>query len=101
MDKRLFMIAGTLKEIGKVYKPGMVAMIKEDHPRSWVYITGIERKINAAALSNDTLGLTKELRKYFYAWQSVLTHGHFSEQHELFSRKAASFPLKSRKDNQL
>ena len=28
MDKHFFMIAGTLKEIGKIYKPGMVAMIK-------------------------------------------------------------------------
>lgn len=86
MDKHLFMIAGTLKEIGKVYKPGMVAMIKESRPGSWAYITGIERKINAAALNGDTQRLTRELKNYLNVWKSLAVHHCPSAKSDSFSQ---------------
>lgn len=92
IDKHLFMIAETIKEIGKIYKPGMVAMIKKDHPRSWSNVTEIEKKINGAALSGDTLKLTRELKNYLNAWKAFLTNDPFSGQDNLFSQKAASLP---------
>ena len=87
------MIAGTLKEIAKIYKPGMVSAVKRYHSRSWVYITGIESKIDAFALSGDFHGLIRELRRYFSAWKSVLNDRHSpSGEHNGLSRESASLP---------
>jgi hypothetical protein len=93
MDNHLFMIAGTLKEIGKVYKPGMVPMIKESRPGSWAYITGTERKINAAALNGDTRKLTRELKNYLTVWKSLAIHHCSSGKPDSFSQEKASLPL--------
>jgi hypothetical protein len=93
MDKHLFMIGGTLKEIGKIYKPGMVAMIKESRPGSWAYITGTERKINAAALNGDTPKLARDLKNYLTVWKSLAAHHRSSGKPASFSQRKGVLPL--------
>ena len=93
MDKHLFMIAGTLRQIGKIYKSGMVAMIKESRPGSWVYITGIEKKIDVAALNGDTRKLTRELKNYLTVWRSLAIHHRSSGKPDSFLQKKGSLPL--------
>ncbi len=87
MDKHLLMISDTLRAIGEIYKPGMVVMITKDRPMSWSNIVGIERKINATALSGGAQKLNSELKSYLNAWKSLLCSNLFSQQGNLFSRK--------------
>jgi hypothetical protein len=70
-------IEATLKEIGAVYRPGLIGWLKEDRGR-WRRLLDLEDAINKAALAQDEAGLTMILTKYqsfFREMVSVFTNG--------------------------
>jgi hypothetical protein len=67
------LIKKTLQEIGKEYKPGLLAWIRTEYRHSrWKEMLSLEDEINRTTLAGDETGLKAALSTYKAFFQEVL-----------------------------
>ena len=82
------LIERTLQEIGKEYKPGLLAWIRTEYRHSkWKELLQLEDQINGAALAGDEKGLRAALEAYKIFFREVISIYERAEALPLFGRR--------------